>query len=139
MYLVADAMTAAPLTVKPDEPLGDAAALMRHARVRHLPVVHHGKLVGLLTQSDLLRQRAPGSDAVAVREAMVTDVVTATAQLPLRRAARILFEHKFGCLPVVDAHRTVVGILTETDFIRFAAEIATELDRAEAAASRVAQ
>lgn len=137
MYLVADAMTVAPLTVKPDDPIEQAEALMRNGRMRHLPVVQGGKLVGLLTKSDILRRRAEGSSPRLVRDAMETEVVTATAHLPLRRAARLLFDRKFGCLPIVDASHAVVGILTESDFIRFAAEVATDFDRVEAIASRV--
>ncbi len=139
MYTVADAMTAGPIVVKPDDTVERAEAIMAHGRMRHLPVVHHGKLVGLVTKSDILRRRAEWpSEALLVREVMVTDVLTATPQLPLRRAARLLFDRKFGCLPVIDAERAIVGILTETDFIRFAAEMASELDRVEATATRVA-
>ncbi len=138
MYLVADAMTVAPLTVQPEDTIEQAQALMRNGRMRHLPVVEGGKLVGLLTKSDILRRHAEGATPRLVRDAMQTEVVTATAHLPLRRAARLLFDRKFGCLPVIDASRAVVGILTESDFIRFAADVATDLDRVEAIASRVA-
>jgi CBS domain-containing protein len=132
MYRVSDAMTADPLTVSPDDELSHAVALMKNARVRHLPVVRDGRLVGLVTQSDVRAGRYRAS--AHVRDAMVTDPVTATAGLPLRKAARTLWQKKFGCLPVIDEKRAVVGILTESDFIRFAAEIATEFDRVEAMA-----
>lgn len=137
MYTVADAMTPGPVTVKPDDAIEQAEALMLHGRIRHLPVVHHGKLAGLLTKSDILKARAQWPDeALLVREVMVHDVLTATAELPLRRAARMLYDRKFGCLPVIDPERNVVGILTETDFIRFAADMATDLDRIGAVAAR---
>lgn len=143
MYTVNDAMTQEPITVGPDDGLDRASMLMKQGRLRHLPVVHHGKLVGLLSERDLLaaashRPTGPGP-ARRVRDAMVTAVHTATLRMPLRRAARIMYDEKYGCLPVVDDERHVVGILTETDFIRFAADIAVELDRAEAVATRVSR
>jgi CBS domain-containing protein len=132
MYRVSDAMTADPLTVSPDDELAHAVALMKNARIRHLPVVRDGRLVGLVTQSDIRAVQHPAP--ARVRDVMVTDPQTATAGLPLRKAARTLWQKKFGCLPVIDEKRAVVGILTETDFIRFAADIATDFDRIEAIA-----
>lgn len=143
MYTVGDAMTPAPITVKPDDVLAAADTLMKHGRMRHLPVVHHGKLVGLLTKSDVLRALAARPhetlESLRVRDVMVTDAVTTHASLPLRRAARLLFDRKFGCLPVIDDQRHLVGILTETDFIRFAADMIGDLDRVEATATRLQQ
>jgi CBS domain-containing protein len=137
MYTVADVMTKAPLTVGPEEAIELAEALMRRARVRHLPVVQQGRLVGLVTERDIsgAQSRAPKT----VRDVMVTDVLTTHTSVPLRRAARQLFERKFGCLPVVDDQRAVIGILTESDFIRFAAEMVTDLDRLGATVARLQQ
>jgi CBS domain-containing protein len=136
MYLVSDVMTAGPVTIFPEDDLVRAMQLMRNGRLRHLPVVHHGKLVGLVTERDVLRELGASSDdraeTLTVRDVMVTNVITATANLPLRKAAHLLWQHKFGCLPVIDDDRHVIGILTETDFIRFAADIATDFDRIEA-------
>lgn len=133
MYFVSDAMTPEPFTVAPEDTTERANALMHNGRLRHLPVMSKGLLVGLVTQHDLLRT-PPG----LVSDRMVQDVVTATARMPLRRAARLMFEGKIGCLPVVDDNRAVVGILTEADFIRFAADLATDFDRIEATAKRFA-
>lgn len=143
MYLVNDAMTAVPITVFPEDDLVRARQLMSTNRIRHLPVVQRGQLVGLLTERDLLRVTggapAERAEMTTVRDVMVSKVVTTTARMPLRKAARLLWEHKFGCLPVVDAELRVIGILTETDFIRFAADIATDFDRSEAEAVAVAK
>lgn len=140
MFQVSDAMTAGPITVAPSDTLERADTLMKLGRMRHLPVEHHGKLVGLITQRDMLKVlgASPGALSTVMRAAdvMVTNVLTATAAQPLRKAARVMFDQKIGCLPVIDDERRVVGILTETDFIRFAAEVVTDLDRAEALAAR---
>lgn len=138
MYLVKDAMTAFPITVFPDDDLVRAKQLMKQRRIRHLPVVQHGRLVGLLTERDLLRETggAPADHAemMSVRDVMICDIVTTTAHQPLREAARLLWDRKLGCLPVIDEAHHVVGILTETDFIRFAAEVAIDFGRAAAVA-----
>ncbi|HEY4587832.1 MAG TPA: CBS domain-containing protein, partial [Thermoanaerobaculia bacterium] len=50
-------------------------------------------------------------------EVMTSEVETAEPDLPLQEAARIMFENKLGCLPVVEGWR-LVGILTESDFVK---------------------
>jgi CBS domain-containing protein len=61
---------------------------------------------------------------------MNTELSTVSPETPLREALKRMLLHKFGCLPVVDAERRVVGILTEADLVRFAAEVIDELDAA---------
>jgi CBS domain-containing protein len=122
MSLVSDAMSRAPVTVFPDDDLTRARQLMERRRMRHLPVVQGSRL----TQRDLLAALGPSpgdrAEVLRVRDVMVNDVVTATERQPLREAARILWQNKLGCLPVVDDARHVVGMLSGVDFIRFVAE-----------------
>jgi CBS domain-containing protein len=61
---------------------------------------------------------------------MNTSLSTVSPDTPLREALQRMLRHKFGCLPVVDEERHLVGILTEADLVRFAAEIVGELDAA---------
>lgn len=117
------------VTLTEDETLAHAQRCMARGRIRHLPVVRDGKLVGLLTHRDLLaasfsifaevdrgeQRRIFGS--VPVVEAMHRDVVTVAPELPVREAARILIENKYGCLPVVGPAGELVGIVTEADFL----------------------
>lgn len=133
MYRVSDAMTAAPLTLGPGDGTSRAVTLMRNARVRHVPIVNDGRLVGLVTQRDLLHMPQG-----RVRDYMVTQLHTTTANSPLRKAARCMYLEKIGCLPVIDAEQKVIGIITEADFVRFAAEMITDLDRAVVVAKHVA-
>ena len=118
------------VTLTEDETLAHAQRCMARGRIRHLPVVRDGKLVGLLTHRDLLaasfsifaevdrgeQRRIFGS--VPVVEAMHRDVVTVSPELPVREAARILLENKYGCLPVVARAGDLRGIVTEADFLR---------------------
>lgn len=131
MISVADFMTKDLVTVREVDDVALAEALLRLGGIRHLPVVRDRKLVGILTQRDILRSGTSGKPGA--RELLVTDVMTKepTAVRPatgLAHAARIMLERKFGCLPVCDESGMLVGIVTEADFVRFAADVVRDLD-----------
>lgn len=128
---VRDFMTAQVVTVRPDETIAKAYELMLDNRFRHLIVVDgEGDLIGLLTHRDLLRhalieqtglplslQRNVMS-RIRVEEVMTSEVETAEPGQWLHEVAMVMFENKYGCVPVVEGSR-VVGIITEADFVRF--------------------
>jgi len=127
---VRDLMTPRPFTLGPRDTLASLYDLMDTHRVRHVPIVDQdGELVGLLTHTDLgLSVLGSLSDLPLsverdmlqrrrVREIMVTEIETVDPDTPLIEAAETLFENKIGCLPVVEGNR-LVGILTESDFVR---------------------
>lgn len=119
------------VTLTEEDTLADARACMSRGRVRHLPVVRDGKLVGLVTHRDLLaaslsvfaevssREERTLFATISVRELM-HDAVTASPKMSVREAGRILLENKFGCLPVVDEDGVLIGIVTDADFLRLA-------------------
>ena len=113
---VAAVMTEAPLTVEPDDPLAAAARTMERHAIRHLPVVADGALVGLLSQRDLLA--AADGDRL-VRDVMSEECMVTHPGASAAEAARALLTFKIGCLPVVD-EGALVGIVTESDFVRVA-------------------
>ena len=128
---VRDLMTPNVVTVRPDDSIATAYELMLDHRFRHLIVIDEdGDLVGLLTHRDLLRnsliERAglPLSfqkdvmQQIRVEEVMTSEVETAEPVQWLQEAALIMYETKYGCLPVIEGSRPV-GILTEADFVRF--------------------
>lgn len=133
MYAVRDRMTPQVITVAPSDALAVAHELLLTARVRHLPVVQDGKLVGILTQRDLIRASSNLPPAltrgVPVEEVMQKKVLTVRPNTPLRRAARLMLTRKIGCLPVVNQAGALVGILTEADLAELAEELISELDR----------
>jgi len=125
--LVKNRMTKNPITVKPDLPIAEALEWMRREKVRHFPVVNKkGKLVGVVARDDLLyASPSPVTSLsmwevtylmsqVTVKEAMTDDVITTGEDTPLEEAARIMYDEKIGCLPVM-RDGTVVGIITESD------------------------
>lgn len=131
MICVSDFMTRDLVTVRESDDLALAESLLKLGGIRHLPVVRGGKLVGLLTQRDVLRSGHWGKPAA--RELPVSQVMTRepTAVRPgtgLAHAARLMLERKYGCLPVCEDDGTLVGIVTEADFVRFAADVVRDLD-----------
>ena len=128
---VRELMTWDVVTVLPDMDTEAAWDLMSDRQLRHLVVVDRdGDLLGVVSHRDLLRQalieqpdlpRYVERELLArttVREVMAQPVVTADPEQDLAEAARTLFDNKIGCLPVVEGNR-VVGILTESDYVRW--------------------
>ncbi len=131
MISVADFMTKDLVTVREADDLALAESLLKLGGIRHLPVVRERKLVGILTQRDLLRSGQSGTSAareLPVSEIMTKDPTSVRPGLGLAQAARLMLERKFGCLPVCEDDGTLVGIVTEADFVRFAADVVRDLD-----------
>ena len=131
---VRDVMSREVHTVKRNDQLAIADALMKQERVRHLPVLDEdGEVCAVVSQRDLfrgalLRALGYGSRAedlmlkqVVVKEAMSSEILTTAPDTPVADAARLMIERKIGCLPVLEDGK-LVGIVTETDFVRLVAE-----------------
>jgi CBS domain-containing protein len=130
---VRDLMSTQVATVRRNDKLLIADDLMRLGRIRHTPVLADGsgEVVGILSQRDLFRgalARCLGYGEHAqqkmlglllVKDVMSNDPVTIAPDRELAEAARVMCERKIGCLPVVENHE-LVGILTESDFVRLA-------------------
>ena len=131
MLQVQDLMTHHVVTLRPLDDLRQVEALLRRGSVRHLPVVDGARLVGLVTHRDLLSAAAQGRGAPAVLalEAMTRDVATVRPEALLSEALQRMLRSGFGCLPVVDAQGALVGILTDSDLVRFCGELILGLDR----------
>lgn len=124
--LVTTWMTANPVTVEPHTRFTDARRMMDEHGFRHIPVVEKGKLVGILTLSDIRRASpSPATtfsageinylyDKMEVRDAMTRDPITVTPDTPVEDAALLAYKHKVGALPVVSGDK-VVGIITQKD------------------------
>lgn len=120
------------VTLFAEQSLPLAEDIMRYRHIRHLPVIEEdGTLVGLISHRDILKanvsslvgvtaqQRQARYDVVKVREIMTTNVWTVTPDTLAEKAAQLLLEHSFGCLPVVENGK-LVGLVTERDFLKLA-------------------
>ena len=133
--LVRNKMTPDVITASPGTTLADALKLTRGNRIRHLPVTENGQLVGLVTDRDLRLAMPPvwasDTDHAHLRDAltsrtvgefMVREIISTSPDAPIEDAARVLYEHKIGCLPVME-NGAMVGIITETDLLRAFVEL----------------
>jgi CBS-domain-containing membrane protein len=123
-------MTREVVTLTPGHALPLASDVMQRGRFRHLPVVNgDNRLVGMITHRDILAAQTSSLSAAAgaelpleipIADVMTRDVLTCSPQTAAHLAAQLLVEHKIGGLPVVDDGE-LVGIVTEADFVSFAA------------------
>jgi acetoin utilization protein AcuB len=132
---VKDRMSRHPLTIGTDITISATHKYMQEQNVRHLPVVDKaGKMVGLVTEDDLL-QAEPSSatslsvweihgllDRITAKDVMVHDVITTSEDTPIEEAAHLMLTHKIGCLPVLRDGK-LVGIITESDIFRTLMEL----------------
>ncbi|MFT3698649.1 MAG: CBS domain-containing protein [Kofleriaceae bacterium] len=117
-------MTRQPWTTASTISLTQAREQMHAHRVRHLPVVDDGKLVGLLSERDLSTFEAHGGWQIfRVRDAMSDPVYSVKATAALSDVARVMSEQKFGSAVVLSNAGVVEGIFTATDACRALAEI----------------
>lgn len=114
MPTLADVMRAEVIDVAPEDTLGEVAARMSEVNVGAVVVKDYGRLIGILTERDMLKAmaaRVHTSDA-RVREWMTPDPVTASADMGVEDAAQVMLEHNFRHLPVVDEAGAVVGLVS---------------------------
>ena len=128
--LVREFMTPNPVTVKPDTTVHRALRLMHEKNVGRFPVVgDHGKLVGIVSDDDLLSSSPSPATTLAVWEipellakikvetVMSREVITVSEDTPLEEAARIMSDQNIGGLPVMQG-QALIGIITETDLFK---------------------
>jgi acetoin utilization protein AcuB len=111
--IVQELMTKNPITVEPGDSLARADARMKAGGFRRLPVVHEGKLIGILSEYDL-RPYLESLDTTVALEAMTPDPVTVSPAATLEHAVALLKGKEIGALPVVNYGR-LIGIITASN------------------------
>jgi len=115
---VKDAMTPTVASVSPGQTIIEAARMMRDEDVGSLPVTEDGRLVGIVTDRDIvIRVLADGGDpeTVSVREACSRETVSVEVDQELDEALGLMARHQVRRLPVVDADDRLVGIVAQAD------------------------
>ncbi len=126
---VRDYMAANPVMVAPEDTLGKALELMKEHSIRRLPVMAKGKLVGLVTENDLMKAYPSSATSLSVwevnylfpkikiKDIMTKDIYTVTPDTVLEEAALIMQENNISTLPVLKDNQ-LVGIITESDLFK---------------------
>jgi len=138
---VAELMTSKVFTVEPHDLIDRVFFLIHYEKIRHIPVVEKGKLVGIVSDRDLYKALGPKSNSNAleankdqtqlhvvsqkVAHIMHRGVYTVTPETMASEAAAMMVEHRIGALPVIENNK-LVGILSATDILR----VFSKLERA---------
>ena len=147
MHLVEDLMQKKVFTVEPEDLVDRVFFLIHYEKIRHLPVVEKGRVVGIISDRDLYKALGPrnrprsvvqqkeGSELYVVprkvRTIMHRGVETITPDARASRAASIMAEKKIGALPVVDESDKLIGIITGTDILKTFARLEKRLEKLE--------
>ena len=135
---VEDLMTKKVYTVEPQDMIDRVFFLIHYEKVRHLPVVEKGKVVGIVSDRDLYKALGPKSNSNSIASEGTTElhvlpkkvahimhrgVITVQTDTYASKAASLMAENKIGALPVVDNKNKLVGILSATDILQVFAKL----------------
>ena len=121
---IKDIMKTDLFTLHENDTISDVSEVMKFKKIRHIPIVSdHYHLVGLVTHRDLLIGLAKKPSLVYVKDIMNKNVKAIEPETPLKGAIDVMIVNKFGCLPVVDKHRKLIGLVTEIDLLKMLYEV----------------
>ncbi len=135
---ISEIMTLNVVSISLDEKLDLVDEIMSNGDIRHMPVTKGGRVVGIVSQRDLLRSKLstlidfPEEDRKSllettdVEKVMTKSVKFADPNEPISHAATRMLEDKIGCLPVVNQDNELMGLITETDVMRYFVEISED-------------
>jgi acetoin utilization protein AcuB len=138
---VGERMSRPVISVSADDPINDVLVMFKKEHIRRAPVMKDGKLVGIVSEGNLLNA-SPSSattlsvwemnyliSKVKVKNVMTKKVITVAKDTPIEEAARIMADNTIGGLPVMDGDK-VVGMITETDLFKVFLELMGARDKA---------
>jgi acetoin utilization protein AcuB len=132
--LVGERMSSPVISVPPEMPIIEVLNKMRSEKIRRTPVIKEGRLVGIVSEKDLINASPSQATSlsiwelnyllskITVSDIMTKKVLTVTEDTPIEEAARIMADNKIGGLPVMQGDQ-VVGIITETDLFKMFLEL----------------
>src|SRR5919109_3060873 len=126
--VVREIIIGSPVTLKPEDTLDLADDVISIGRIRHIPVLKDDRLVGLLSERDLLgaaataifglkqKNKSALLKTVLIKDVMKTKVITVDPETPIKEAAHVMADKKIGCVPVL-SEGALVGLVTTTDIL----------------------
>jgi len=127
---VAEIMTTEVRTASMDDTLGGIRQVFERNHFHHIPVVEDGRLVGIVSDRDVLKNLSPRVDSTwannhdtntlkkKTHQIMTRKVITINPENTIEEAAATMLERKFNCLPVLEQSGAIAGIVTKTDLLR---------------------
>lgn len=131
MSTIREYMSPTPVTVGQEQTLAHAAEVMKQNGIRHLPVLHGGQLVGVVTERDvalLSAQEHVDPSTLSVEDAMSPTTYAVTGDTPLREVVAHMAAHRLGSVVVIGQADRVQGIFTAIDAMQMLAELLAERD-----------
>ncbi len=130
---VGECMTTDLFTVRKEDIIELVGQMMDWRRLKYMPVEDEkAKLVGLVTSRQILRELlkddGEGKKATTVEEVMIHNPVTTTPETSIKKAMAMIKKTKIGALPVVNEQKELIGMITETDFLRITARLLERLE-----------
>jgi CBS domain-containing protein len=134
--LAKDIMIENPVSIGIEEPFSKVVDILQEYGIRHLPVVdYNNRLKGIITQRDLYRLASPRKgedgrliydknvlDSFILKYVMTKDILSLGPEDTLEHVAELMIDKKCGCIPIVDEHQCLLGILTQIDIIKLLAK-----------------
>ena len=118
-FFAIDVMAKPPLVKSSTSTLSEVKTLMSDKGIRHVPIVENHKVLGMISDRDLLKVDLSSSFAfLKAEDVMSTVLILAHEDTPLAHIARVLLEEKLSCLPVIDSAHKIVGMISRTDILR---------------------
>ncbi|RLG45209.1 MAG: histidine kinase [Thermoproteota archaeon] len=115
---VKEVMTRNVETIEKDENISEAARKMREKGIKSLLVVDKGKIIGIITTTDIVKKAmTTGKINTKVSTIMTPNIITISPETPVKEAARIMVENKIRHLPITEQDK-IVGIISDRDILR---------------------
>ena len=92
---------------------------MKSRQIRHIPIMHNQKIIGMISDRDLLKVDLSGTFSfLKAEDIMTTVLIVAEEETPLAHVARVLLEEKISALPIINKSHSIVGMISRTDILK---------------------
>lgn len=119
-------MNLEPFILYEEDSISNASEFMKKEKIRNFPVVDkNSTLIGLITLREIITALSNDKKKTTVKDVMIKEVTAVEPDTPLKGAIEIMLINKFGCLPVVNKERKLIGIVTETDLLKTLYDVST--------------